>query len=290
MLYKGQEVYTISMLHKFKSCAQYYDWRYNHLLKKTATGDGKKMHFGTTIHDGIAEWYKTRDVVSAIKMVQKRGTELALPEDDKTYSVERAREVMFQYIERYKDNDVEVNMVEMPFMIEISMDGYDDPTPFLFAGTIDGVCTVDGAPYLLEHKTTGRMSGSYINSFKPNDQVTGYIWALRQYVENPPASAYINIVHLLTNETNFIRTITNRESWIVDRFEVELREVVDDIRRRARRGIWYKDTTQCTNYGECAYRTLCNTAPEFTPNFIEAEYSPELPGDLRVFFGEDHES
>ena len=281
MKYGDLEIYSVSMLGKFLSCNRAYAWRYSHLL--THERKSKALSFGSTIHDGIATWYKTKDLAKVVQSMETIGTELGLVPDletDPKHSIERARGIMLKYIDRYAANDLNVTMVEVPFLLEVDA----DPEPFLFAGTIDGLAEQDGNLFVLENKTTTRMGTDYIKSYNPNNQISAYLWALSKYMDKPIHGAVLNIIHILTKETNFIRHTTRRQAWELEEFEVELKEMVRQIRTANERGVYVKNTNQCNVYGSCAYQTLCKTPKDYLSNFIEAEYITDTPGDLRWLF------
>jgi hypothetical protein len=295
MIHNGLEVYTTSMLHTFMSCHRKYQWRYEEQL--IGKSRSKAMSFGTTIHEGLAEWYKTKDVSHVCETVERKATQLKLPltnDEDPKHSLQRARDTMIAYINFYQERDVAVQYVEMPFTLEVrgrAADGMET-APFLYAGTIDGLCEMpmaDGTRplYLLEHKTTSRMDSNYVHSFSMTKQVTAYLWALSQYLDRPVVGAIVNILHLLTHETNFVRHFTTRKPWEFAEWESELQAIVEDIRRCRREGVFYKNTSQCFVMGECAYVTLDKTPPDVLPNFVEGGYEQETPGDLNFLFGEE---
>jgi hypothetical protein len=290
MLHKGLEVYSVSMLNKFASCHKAYDYRYNQMLSHE--NKSVNMSFGTTIHDGIATWYKTHNVPAVVNAMEQTSTDLKLPDNDvdPKHSLQRARDVMMKYIDRYKDNDINVLAVEVPFLVEVET----KTKPFLFAGTIDGLAEMIDAEnnnrlYILENKTTSRMGTSYLKGYRPNNQITAYWWALTKYMDRPIYGAILNIIYLLTKETSFIRNTTRRAQWELDRWEDDLRKIVEDIRMAVDDNRFYLNTSQCAVMGLCPYHTLCNTDPGNLANFIAAEYKSDVPGDLRWLFEQEKE-
>jgi PD-(D/E)XK nuclease superfamily len=290
MLHKGLEVYSVSMLNKFASCRKAYDYRYNQML--THENKSVNMSFGSTIHDGIAAWYKTHDIAAVVNAMEQTSAELKLPDNevDPKHSLQRARDVMMKYIDRYKDNDINVLAVEVPFLVEVET----KTKPFLFAGTIDGLAEMiddenNNRLYILENKTTSRMGTSYLKGYRPNNQITAYWWALTKYMDRPIYGAILNIIYLLTKETSFIRNTTRRAQWELDRWEDDLRKIVEDIRMAVNDNRFYLNTSQCAVMGLCPYHTLCNTDPGNLANFIAAEYKSDVPGDLRWLFEQEKE-
>lgn len=291
MIFKDLEVYSISMLHTFLSCRRKFKYRTVDML--VPQGKSKAMSFGSTIHEGIAEWYKTHDLGKVCASMERKGTEYELElsnETDPKHSIERARNILLQYADHYKERDLHVKYVEMPFVVEVP--GLNDTKPFLFAGTIDGLAEMVGDEepklYLLESKTTTRLSSNYVMSFKPNNQITAYCWALSKYLEKPLYGAVINIIHILTKETNFLRHVTTREPWELIAWEHELQTIVEDVRRAREYESWYQNTSQCNIYGSCPYQTLCNTPPALMDNFMSTGYETRIPDDLRWLF-DDHD-
>src|SRR3990167_5998090 len=276
MLYKDMEVFSWSMLAKYMTCHKAYNWRYDKML--THERKSPAMSFGSTIHDGLATWYKTKDLGATCASMELIGNELGLlpdNESDPKHSIERARNILLKYVDRYATDDFTMTMVEVPFLVEVDMPNGENP--FLFAGTIDGIAEIENQEsekllYIAEHKTTTRMGTAYIKSFHPNNQITAYSWALSKYLDRTLYGTIINIIHILTKETNFIRHTTTRARWELERWEDDLRNIVRDIRRASKSGTWYLNTSQCNMYGSCPYQTLCNAAPQNVERFIEAEY------------------
>ena len=278
----GLEVYSWSMLAQYLSCRKKFDWRYNQLL--VPTGRSTALGFGTVFHAAMESWYSFKDYERAKRDMLDEADKCGLVEtmeEHPKHSKERALKVFEQYVNTYKDDfTVEIvdnrPAIEVPFVVEIN----DISPSFLYVGTLDGIIRRNGALYGFEHKTTQRVDDAYLHSFRPNHQITGYCWGLSNYIEEPIGNFLVNIVHLLKNETKFLRINTTRTTYEVHDFKKQLIAMVTDIRKARLDEAWYMNTTNCSAYGGCPYRELCTANPEHVENFKAAAYEKELPRDL----------
>jgi hypothetical protein len=52
----------------------------------------------------------------------------------------------------------------------------------------------DGALYVLDHKTTGRLTPTWSEKFRNDSQMSGYVWAAQQTLGMPVVGVYINAI------------------------------------------------------------------------------------------------
>lgn len=70
----------------------------------------------------------------------------------------------------------------------------DDSGDFILCGRLDGLPTYEGARWVLEHKSTGRITPDWLDGFSLDSQLTGYIWAAQQHTGVPIAGAFLNAI------------------------------------------------------------------------------------------------
>jgi len=113
--------------------------------------------------------------------------------------------------------------------------------------------------YVMDHKTTSVLGPTFFLQFKPNAQITGYVWADTQLSDRKVAGAIINAL-CLTRGGNIV--VGKRE--ITDRSDADIREWISDtvwtcnaIRESQRTGVWPKSDEECQGkYGMCGYHGI----------------------------------
>lgn len=247
------------------------------------------LGFGGAIHAGLAEWYRSHD---AKRMIEKL-VEIwpaNMPVDD-FRTREKAAQVLLEYIKEYPHENFKLigpegdPLVEKAFTIPTGMylecqecEGYmgeDDDwegkcsncgkalEEIQYGGIIDAGIEFAGKVYVLEHKTTTQMGNSYFLQFKPNNQVTGYIWGLSKLSSAKIGGAMINGIGLYkASPTKFDRHLTNRAACEIDEWLIHVKETCNEIKRCERTGIWPWRTMACTLYGLCDYHNVHVLATE----------------------------
>lgn len=241
------------------------------------------LGFGGAIHAGLAEWYRTGSQKQAIeKLVQIWPA--SMPVDD-FRTREKAAQTLLDYFKEYPQENFKVinapedPLVEKAFTIDTEMflecqpcamySGHDDWAtgkcsncgeplePILYGGVIDAGIEFAGKVYVLEHKTTTQMGSTYFLQFKPNNQVTGYIWALGQLSSSAVGGAMINGIGIYkASATKFERALTNRAPAEIEEWLLHVRETCNEIKRCERTGVWPWRTMACTLYGLCDYHNV----------------------------------
>ncbi len=82
---------------------------------------------------------------------------------------------------------VNPDLVEVGFAFPLVPDG-----SIVFCGRLDGVAEYQGSLYVLEHKTTGRISLDWLDTFALDSQLSGYLWAAQQHTGKPVVGAFLN--------------------------------------------------------------------------------------------------
>src|SRR5437867_2986696 len=80
-----------------------------------------------------------------------------------------------------------------------------------YGGIFDGLVEWDSSVYVLEHKSTSQLGSYYFDQFKPNNQITGYIWGGGTLSGMRVGGAIVNAIGVYkASPTKFERQITNR--------------------------------------------------------------------------------
>jgi len=193
-------------------------------------------------------------------------------------NAETAMEMLYNYIEERGPmlcgRDFKLLAVEQPFAVPL-----DEARPeLIYIGRFDKVFKYQGRIYIGEHKTTtsykkdGPFRFDFVESFSPNSQVDGYLYAAHLTYGDAVKGCWIDaaLVHASVHDGfRFIpidRHLEQLTGWVWEtRYwisQIEANASAVDALRSERPNIPYmaafpKNTTSCTNYGGCPYLDMC---------------------------------
>jgi hypothetical protein len=267
------------LLALFQTCPAKYKLRAKeHWTSRRRSG---ALGFGGAIHEGLAEWYRSGDREKAlIHMATKWPTNLPI---DDWRTKEKGLNTLAQYIREYPTENFsivgapEAPMVECTFTFatglylycwECGDIGNDNPDNICdncgepleeieYGGIFDGLVNFAGSVYVLEHKTTSQLGKYYFNQFKPNNQITGYIWGAGLLSGQPVGGALVNALGVYkVSEPKFERQLTNRSQSEIEEWLANVRNTCLLIQDCERRGTWPLHTAACCLYGKCEYHDV----------------------------------
>lgn len=247
------------------------------------------LSFGGAVHVGIAEWYRNMDVppdvrlAKAVTALHKHWPEVMPSDDFRTQGY--ALQVLGRYAQEYPSETWKVlrgatePIVEQPFTLDTGMfvecqngciwkEGDEKGIcqscgqalePIFYGGIIDAGVEFGNMLYVVDHKTTTRLGdGSYyFLQYKPDNQMTGYIWALSKLTNRRVGGAIINAIGLYkSGEVKFKRSITSRNDFEIKEWLQRVRTRCNEIKRCERTNNWILETSRCMDYGECDYRSI----------------------------------
>lgn len=244
--------------------------------------------FGKSIHAALAAWYKTGSAEEALREVVTSWDPNA-PVDD-FRSREKCAKVFLEYIKEYPQENFHIvggenPMIEVPFSLDTGM-FCDCPhcgrrwdtsnigatcttceaslEPIEYGGIYDGLVKFGPQIFVLEHKSTSMMGPGYFNQFKPNNQVTGYIWAGQQMSGLPVGGALINAIGVYAKGvTRFERSITARTAEEITEWLANIQTVCSEIHRAKVTGKWEMRTPACVLYGRCDFLDVHQLASQY---------------------------
>ena len=245
-------------LTNFQTCPAKYELR----IKQgwTTRRRSSALSFGGGFHEGLAVWYKTYDLAQALTAIVEKWDDTVSVDDYRTK--EKAVQVMIEYVKHYPQENFKVvgiesgaPMIEIPFVLDTGM-VCEDGDPIEYGGIFDGLVDFNGQLWVFEHKTTSQLGSYYFNQFKPNNQVTGYIWAAEQLSGRKVQGAIINAIGVYkTGATKFERGMTARHSQELKDWMENVRLVCNQIKQAERTG-YSQSTNACTLYGQCEYHSV----------------------------------
>lgn len=272
------------MLSMHQTCPSKYNLRINEGW--TTRRRSGALGFGAAMHAGLAEWYRTSGNIQAALVAIKDAWPVESPYDDYR-TLAKAAEVMLAYAKTYPSENFKVvgladaPIIEQAFTIDTGMYlscqnklctalGHivepDAPTcfdcgqlrePIEYGGIFDGLIDFNGVLYVLEHKTTSQLGDYYFDQFKPNNQVSGYVWAASKLTGRKVGGALINAIGVYkSSATKFQRQITSRSDDSIAEWMRNVRAVCEEIQGHRRTGYWPQRTVACTLYGKCEFHQV----------------------------------
>jgi len=264
-------------LSMFQTCPSKYDLRIRQGWSITDTAPA--LGFGGVMHEGLAAWYKTGSVEAALQAIHEAWPQGMPPDDYRNEG--KALKTMAEYIKQYPSEGFTIvqgsegALIEVPFSIDTGMflncsscgnytvyesacAGCREPLePIEYGGIFDGLVEFGPQIYILEHKTTSQLGPMYFNQFKPNNQITGYIWGAGELSGKRVGGALINAIGAYkASATRFVRDFTTRTQRDIDEWMKHVKYICQTIKNYEKMGVWPMHTSACTLYSGCEFRKV----------------------------------
>lgn len=263
-----------SSLGTYISCPRKYYWRYvRHLLPRGYKS--APLDFGTAIHEALRIWYTTHDAEEAISTFHDLWDE-RLEDNKRTH--EKGIELLSGYFKKYeRETFTWISEPETVF----KLDFYGNT----FVGRFDGVIDFQGLPLIIDHKTATRMGSSYFYKFRPDMQMSAYVWAARQLFGDEIAGALINVLYFTTKKMGYFRSIVERQDWEIQEFLDVASRNIEEIKSKDREDHmdWEPRWAYCQHWSTCMFRDLCtekNPEPLVQSMYRVDEWDPEEEFDI----------
>ena len=289
------EALTNSRIVQYKTCRKAFYYRnILHLKPRFETQD---RSIGTAIHKGL-ETGSIDDALAAFSdTFPSDQTEADTLETNKVV----VRAMLEGYFARFGVGfDAEEYLSETQFEIDIINPATGAKSKsFRLAGKADGLVKLNGRWWLVEYKTAGQVGKSYIDKLNLDAQITTYVYALQRALNITIAGVIYRILRKPTirqtkKETlfqYFDRLIADykerpefyffeerlyRSQDDLAEFEVELWDLTQDLLKCRRDGLWYKNTSRCSDWSGCSYMPFCLQTPDAESLFVTREINEEL--------------
>jgi len=228
-----ERIWDNSTISCFQTCRRKYYYQYvRHLRPKVK---GTALLFGSAVHDALDVYYKNADrEQGAVLAIAKFKEVYSTPEGDFLRTVENGVKLLTHYFLKYKHEPFTVvGKPEEGFVFPIGS--------ILYGGRLDLPVEWDGQLWIMEHKTTSRLTSSYFNQYELDKQPTGYIIALEEFAGRKCSGCIINVlepwkeVKRVTAKTkqpgdHFLRKPLTRSEELKDRFRYNVQAIVRDIK------------------------------------------------------------
>ena len=254
------------------TCLRKYYWQYIRNLRPASGSTA--LRYGSTWHgflDGFYNhikengWSNQTAAFEAAFAEGKRvwdeesSTQTFLYPDYRTF--ENCTRAFIDYNAYYAGDahSLEVKAVEKAFSLEFPN--------FIFDGKLDLQVTLNGTPWLMEHKTTSQYLSVQTQRMNRSAQTIGY-WYACKMLNIPIEGVLISFHHLSARKKKdesygeakieFQRlpqlyTPHNIEDWY-EHFS----DVVLTLERCTETNIWPKNYDNCYQFGQCSYLPLCD--------------------------------
>lgn len=280
--------YDNTRIAAFKRCPRYYYFR--HVRHWTGEGKSPPLAFG-------AAWHKAMDVVwqaihghatdaEAVDLGYEgfchEWIEQGMPSPLEIGPAEiadlrgrvpgTALEMLYSYVEQRGDfiKRIKLEAVEKPFVVPL-----DPVDPYLwYIGRIDKVIQKDGDILGIEHKTTsaystiGGFRQSFLDSFSPNNQIDGYMFALRMLYGKRATAIWVDAVLVHKTEHHHTRIVpverfgSYLDSWLwevhswID--QIEANQAAMEHQDDGYMSAWPMNTNSCWDFNmPCPYLDVC---------------------------------
>ena len=310
------QYYDNTRLVDFKECPRKYYLR--HIRGWRGKGTAMPLVFGLSWHDAMDYlWSRYNQeseselLVGAAKAFHERWISEGLkPAGELNIDdIERlgartpmvAAEMMYHYLQSRKKifdrADFQLEAVEQPFAVPI----FPNRPNVWYIGRLDKVFNYNGSRIVGEHKTTseykkeGGFKQQYLESWSPNSQIEGYMYAANLYFPGGARQVWLDASLVHKKEHEFFKFIpisasmAGLDEWLYDtrhwinRVEQESRTLQELVSAASDPALWAfpRNTNSCSGkYGMCTYVEVCrnvrNPAQLIEPpeGFIEDRWMP----------------
>ena len=267
------------------------------------------LNAGKILHTGLEVWYKTGSQLAAIQAVKDSWDPTIISDDFR--NLEKILGTLATYTSVYPSEKFKIigadagdPMVEVSFTLPMGMyldmcpvclhrqshvfdderrpEGWEpkcfncgaDLEPIEYGGIFDLLIDWAGTIYVMDHKTTTQFGSSYHNQWRPNNQITGYVWGAQELSGRRVGGAVINVIAWYkASATKFDRHITNRDPVDIVVWKENVRRIANLIQRANLLDEFPLNTKSCTLYGLCEYHRLHERSdPQVQQGLLQLHY------------------
>lgn len=157
--------------------------------------------------------------------------------------------------------------------------------PILYTGRSDMIAEAMGGVWTYDEKTTSSLGTSWSRQWEMRSQFTGYSWAARQQGIKT-VGTIVRGVSILKTKYDTMEVPTYRSEYEIERW---LQQTVRDIQMMIdcwEAGVWdYSLDGACTDYGGCAFTSVCKSSSPDTwlpARFEQKVWDPLARRELSV--------
>jgi hypothetical protein len=295
-----QIAWDSTSLGTLKECPRKY--QYTMLQAYAPRATSVHLIFGQVYHSALEAYDHARSRGESHESAQRFAVRVALED---TWDVETGtpwasddsyknrttlvRSVVW-YLEQFSDDTLTTVQlangkpaVELSFKLELPDIHASDGTPFLLSGHMDRLVTFHDRVYVLDRKTTkSALSPNFFSQWTPNNQFSLYAFAAKVIFSTPAEGLIVDAAQIAVGFTRFQRGIVPRnDAQLADWYHDTL-YWLGLAQRFADDQHWPQNDKSCSNYGGCAFRSICAKAPETREIWLEADFTKKVWDPLVV--------
>ncbi len=162
----------------------------------TSPHEAATLRAGSAVHEALDHYFRSDGskplaLHAFDEAYREFGSDpVRVPQDDRL-SYANVKRILAQWLD---DHTVDT----LPFVVRAPEKFFAErlADDIVYVGRMDGDVTsrVDGRPYVLETKTTGRVSKDWKRKFRTDAKTTGYVWAANRAAARSNASEYVGVI------------------------------------------------------------------------------------------------
>jgi len=247
---------------------------YRHFLHLRPKGQNIHLHFGGCLAKGLEMFRRSfYGKEESFDESLKAGAEAILLQWGDMVPPEKSKKTMSACVVSLYDYFIEYPPAEDPikpwmfeggpaveFTFALPIPGTKHPQtsePILYTGRFDMLAKYNDAAFVCDEKTATSLGMSWANGWRLASQITGYIWAAKQFGHSVQGA----VIRGISPQARGIKhqmVIEQRADWMIDRWLAQLRRDIEKMIRSWETGLWdYNLDGSCASYGGCPYLPLC---------------------------------
>lgn len=162
------------------------------------------------------------------------------------------------------------------------------PQPYLLCGHLDKVVSLNGALFVMDHKTSmSTLSSNYFDQWSPSNQMTLYSLAAKVIIDAPVRGVILNAAQLMLDYekssdygARFVRGVTYRTPDQLGEWLADLHYWLDLAERYAVEDYFPMNDTACGNYGGCRFRDVCSKSSQVREKFLQSDFHKQTEDEI----------
>lgn len=193
-------IWTASSIKQLRQCPRKFYWKYITRLRQKFGGSA--LQVGTAFHKCLAEWYRSNGKIKMEKIAAPVAKELGsflkthgdFFDNEEKEKLESSIATFVGMVVGYAAaNDSDRKTLKFDPQIGVEREFLVDCGEFYYAGSIDGLPTVKGKQWLMEHKTASFVNEHYISRLALDTQSRGYMFAVKALTGKLPHGVIYNV-------------------------------------------------------------------------------------------------
>ncbi len=258
----------------YSSCPRKF--YYEHVQNLRPSYGSTALRYGLTWHTILEEYYSvvkekgwsaraeaiTAGILAGKKAWESESAKFNFYSDYRT--LENCLSAFMSYIDNYKDDIDFMKILDVETKFEIPLS--DD---IQFVGKIDGTVELNGAVWLVEHKTTGMPIDKQLKTLLRDPQIIGYFFAGKTILQHQHLEGIlIPMLHTSASKSKTTglygkpRIEFRRSPQIFTEDDIELWKqsflwTARQLQYSIQNNFWPMQLDSCYHFGSCGYTGLC---------------------------------